>query len=105
MRRYDFETPKLVANNGAAGMPNARGNRCGMLTRIGASPSPHVRLYGERLQDVHVDALAIRYDDAAWQRTFLNNWPAGSAAWLSYFERISQGPEFRLQGAADLAEA
>lgn len=105
LRRYDLGGPKLVANNGAAGMPNARGSRYGMLTRIGTSPSPHARLYGEEICDAHVDALAIPYDDGAWRRCFLDNWPEGSAAWLSYFERITKGPEFRLQDPADLAEA
>ncbi|HUX25715.1 MAG TPA: hypothetical protein VMV87_13990 [Burkholderiales bacterium] len=100
MRGFDLDGPKLIANNGAAGMPNARGSRFGMLTRIGLGPSPHASLYGEAVRGAHVDALAIRYDDAAWQRSFLANWPEGSPAWLSYFERISQGPQFRLQAAA-----
>ena len=100
LRRYALDAPKLIANNGAAGMPNARGSHCGLLTRIGNSPSPHIGLYGERVLGVHVDALPIHYDAAAWQRSFLANWPAGSAAWLSYFERITRGPEFHLQHAA-----
>jgi len=105
MRRFDLDGVKLVANNGAAGMPNARNARFGTLTRIGAKPSPHAGLYGHVVQNVHVDALAIGYDDAAWQRCFLDNWPAGSPAWLSYYARISQGPEYQLQTAAELAAA
>jgi len=103
MRGFDLDGPKLVANNGAAGMPNARGSRFGILTRIGVAPSPHASLYGHTVRGAHVDALAIRYDDAAWQKCFLANWPEGSPAWLSYFERISRGPQFRLQGATDPA--
>ena len=34
-RSFDLDGIKLIANNGAAGMPNARGTRFGMLTRIG----------------------------------------------------------------------
>ena len=105
MRGYDLDGPKLVANNGAAGMPNARGSRCGLLTRIGISPSPHASLYGEQLCEAYVDALPIHYDDGTWRRCFLANWPEGSAAWLSYFERITLGPEFRLQDRVGLAEA
>ena len=105
MRSYALDGPKLVANNGAAGMPNARGSRCGMLTRIGTAPSPYASLYGERVCAAYVEALPIHYDDTAWRRCFLGNWPEGSAAWLSYFERITLGPEFRLQDPADLAEA
>jgi hypothetical protein len=55
------------------------------------------------LRDVRIDAVAIHYDDAAWQKSFLANWPAGSPAWLSYLERIVQGPDVRLQDTADLA--
>jgi hypothetical protein len=40
MRRFDLDGEKLVANNGAAGMPNARGSRFGILTRIGTDPLP-----------------------------------------------------------------
>ena len=103
MRRFDLDGIKLIANNGAAGMPNARGTCFGILTRIGRTSSPHARLYGHRVQGAYVDALAIHYDDAAWQQCFLRNWPAGSPAWLSYFERIAQGPEFHLQDTVELA--
>ena len=97
MRRLDLGSPKLVANNGAAGMPNASGANFGILTRISARESPHAALYGSRIGAVRVDSLAIRYDAARWQEQFLHNWPRDSAAWLSYFKRISDGPEYRLQ--------
>jgi len=103
-RRFELDGVKLVANNGAAGMPNARNAHFGMLTRIGVDASPHAKLYGHIIRDTHVDALAIRYDHAAWQQSFLDNWPAGSPAWLSYYERISKGPELHLQDAAELAD-
>ena len=104
MRCYDLDGLKLVANNGAAGMPNARGTHFGILTRIARTPSPHARLYGHRVQGAQVDALAVRYDDAAWRRSFLDNWQAGSPACLSYCERIAQGPEFRLQDTVEPAK-
>ncbi len=96
LRRYDFPAPKIVANNGSAGMPNSSGDRFGLLTRIAVTPSPHRKLYGNKLRDTHVDALAINYDDAAWQDRFLENWPEGSPAWQSYFKRIVDGPDYRL---------
>jgi hypothetical protein len=102
MRRYESDGLKLVANNGAAGMPNARGTHFGILTRIGATATPHASLYGHALRGVHVDALAIGYDDPTWQQCFLNNWPAGSPAWLSYFDRIANGPDYRLEASAEL---
>ncbi|MDP2825695.1 MAG: hypothetical protein Q8O52_23795 [Sulfuritalea sp.] len=95
MRCFDYQGEKLVANNGAAGMPNFAGTEFGILTRIGLQASPHAPLYGHALRDVHVDALAVRYDPAAWQKMFLANWPAGSAAWLSYFRRIADGPDYQ----------
>ena len=103
LRRFDLGGVKLVVNNGAAGMPNARGTRFGLLTRIGATPSPHPSLYGHRAQELHVDALAIHYDAPAWQQCFLDNWPEGSPAWLSYFARLVQGPEFSFDRAAGFA--
>ena len=94
MRCFGYGGTRLIANNGAAGMPNFAGTRFGILTRIGLDASPHRALYGHTLQGVHVDALAICYDHAAWQEAFLRNWPAGSPAWQSYFKRISHGPDY-----------
>jgi hypothetical protein len=94
MRRFDFG---LVANNGAAGMPNARARRFGILTRIGVQPSPHRKLYGCKLGEAEIDSLAVNYDKAEWQKEFLRNWPEHSPGWLSYFSRIANGPEYRLQ--------
>lgn len=95
-RIFNHGEKKLVANNGAAGMPNASGTKFGILTRIATTASPHSRLYGQPLRGTHIDALAINYDDAAWQERFLANWPEGSPAWLSYFDRIVNGPACHL---------
>lgn len=89
-----------VINNGAAGMPNLRSRHCGIITRISASPSPASVLYGSTLADVHVDALALDYDSATWEREFLANWPPGSPAHVSYFQRIVAGPDHGLAEAA-----
>lgn len=86
---------RIIANNGAAGMPNASGTRFGVLTRIGATASIHPRLYGRESQGTHIDAIAIHYDDGAWRERFIDNWPEGSPAWLSYFKRIIDGPDYR----------
>ena len=98
MRRFSLGgTTRLVANNGAAGMPNAHGTRFGILTRIALRPSPHPSLYGCKLGKVAIDSLAVNYDAGRWERDFLKNWPQGSPGWLSYFGRIANGPEYRLQ--------
>jgi hypothetical protein len=38
--------------------------------------------------------MALRYDTRAWEKRFLELWPEGSAANLSYRERIVSGPAF-----------
>jgi hypothetical protein len=89
---------RLIANNGAAGMPNFRGTRFGLITRISVHPSPDA-LYGERLGALHVEALAVRYDHARWLERFDAHWPAGSPASVSYRRRILEGPSFEPQQA------
>lgn len=84
----------VVANNGAAGLPNFRGQSAGLLTRISVQASPHVPLYGMKLKEIFIDALPIEYDKAEWQHLFLSSWPAGSDAHTSYFGRVANGPEY-----------
>ncbi len=83
-----------LINNGAAGMPGFANRLHGVLTRVGLSPSPIAPLYGIRQQGVHIDALPVEYDQARWQAAFLSNWPEGSPAHISYFQRISSGPAY-----------
>jgi len=88
----------LIANNGAAGMPNFRGTRFGLATRISVSPFGG-SLYSKKAKGLHVEAVALDCDHAAWERCFLAQWPAGSAAHRSYHERIVHGPRYRLDQA------
>lgn len=88
----------LVVNNGAAGMPNFRGTRFGIATRISVRPCAE-SLYGARCGRLYVDAIAIEYDHAAWERRFLEQWPPGSEAHESYHARIVDGPRFELRQA------
>ena len=83
----------LVLNNGAAGMPNFAGDRAGLLTRIATRPydGPE-RRYGLCQAGLHIDAIGIDYDTAQWQDDFLAQWPPGSAAHASYWQRIVDGP-------------
>jgi len=87
----------LVLNNGAAGMPNLAGAREGLLTRIATRPfeGPQ-RRFGLRRGDLYLDAIAIDYDEDAWRRSFLAQWPAGSDAHASYWSRISAGTDHTL---------
>jgi hypothetical protein len=88
----------VIANNGAAGMPNFRGTRFGLVTRISTAGSADA-LYGERVGPVVVETLAVRYDHARWLAQFDRLWPAGSPAAVSYRKRITDGPGY------DLAQA
>ena len=84
-----------VLNNGAAGMPNFRGDGAGLLTRIATRPfvGPQRRL-GLEQHGVFMDALAINIDTAQAQQHFLAQWPQGSDAYASYFSRIQGGPNY-----------
>ncbi|HKI99725.1 MAG TPA: hypothetical protein VKB51_14720 [bacterium] len=106
--------PRLLINNGSAGMPNFRGLRSGLITRISARPEvPLDSLYGIALGGVRYDALPIAYDHERWLRRFLADWPPGSPAHLSYHGRIVDGPGYtlaqavrgRVQGAGLLRSA
>jgi hypothetical protein len=93
--------PRLVINNGSAGMPNFAGTRFGVITRISADERiPQASLYGCHLGGLRVDALPVHYDHDGWLRRFLRDWPEGSPAHMSYYFRLINGPEFSLRRAA-----
>ena len=86
---------RVVANNGAAGMPNFRATRHGVITRIGVTPARGAHaLYAVRAGDTPIEALPVHYDLARFEREFLSNWPAGSPAHASYHGRIVRGPDY-----------
>jgi hypothetical protein len=96
LRAFDVSSRRrVVANNGAAGMPNFAATRFGLVTRIGVGPfAGGERLNGLKVSGVHVEALRVHYDHERWVARFLADWPAGSAAHDSYFGRITRGPRF-----------
>lgn len=93
----------FVINNGAAGMANFRGDASGLLTRISVHPVPDglagARAFGLYERGVWIDALRVRFDAARWIECFDAIWPAGSAAVVSYRERIVDGPDFSVDHA------
>lgn len=100
MRHFQWATQQgLIANNGAAGMPNFKGRLEGLITRISRQPSPRPSLASQRLCGIHIDALPLPYAQADWLAHFLERWPPGSAAHASYFERIAHGPHYSLAQA------
>jgi len=85
----------VVANNGAAGMPNHAGTRFGLITRISRHAYRGLdRAGGLEHAGVHVDALRVDYDHDRWIARFLASWPEGSPAHASYHNRIVNGPRF-----------
>lgn len=90
----------VLANNGAAGMPNFAADLRGVITRIGRPRSPHAALYGTTLAGVAIDALPVAFDQRRWQADFLANWPPGSPAHRSYWQRIAAGPAYAIAAAA-----
>ena len=99
-----FARGRILINNGAAGMPNFRGELYGLATRIGISPARE-SVYGLRCGELFVDAVPLRYDHAAWRRRFLELWPPGSDAHASYYERIVTGPRYEVESARRLLPA
>lgn len=96
--------PCLVANNGAAGMPNFSGDSIGLMTRIATTPyAGNDSVYSHRIGPVFVDAVAISYDAQEWQQQFLEQWPPGTPAHLSYWQRIQSGPAYSKSQAFALA--
>lgn len=95
----------IVLNNGAAGMPNFRGSAAGLLTRVALRPfeGPE-RVLGLVRGGVWVDAIEIRYDEPRWAEQFLAQWPEGSDAHASYWERIAGGPGYDITQALITSE-
>jgi len=89
---------RVVANNGAAGMPNFAGTHFGLATRISVARSRDA-LYRVAAGNLAVEAIALRYDPRAWEALFLAQWPQGSEAHRSYYQRIANGPRYSLERA------
>lgn len=97
--------PRWVLNNGATGMPNFAGDQAGLLTRVALSPfRGSERRFGvvSTSGNVHIDAIGVEFDADAWRERFCSQWPPGTDAHLSYFERIARGPAYELRDAVRL---
>jgi hypothetical protein len=101
LRDFALSSGRLtIVNNGAAGMPNFTGSHNGVITRIATSPAPHQPLYGVTHDGVHIEAIAIDYDQDAFLDRFLTRWPQSSPAHASYYRRIVDGPAYTIAQAA-----
>jgi hypothetical protein len=100
LRDYALLSGRLpIINNGAAGMPNFAGGRAGLVTRIASTACPHRALYGLIRDGLHIDAIPVAYDHERFLARFRARWPAGSAAYASYFQRITTGPPYQIAQA------
>lgn len=110
LRESRRAAPRWVLNNGAAGMPNFAGDGAGLLTRIALRPfRGTARRYGLCIGSTpssraHAEAIAIEIDGDAWRRAFLRQWPEGSDANVSYFDRITRGPTYQPNDAIRVEE-
>jgi len=101
LREFDLPAGRMtIVNNGSAGMPNFAGTRFGVVSRIGVTPSPHQPIYGLIRDGLYIDALPLAYDHGAFAERFLARWPQNSPAHLSYYRRITCGPDYTLAQAA-----
>lgn len=95
MRSFALHSGSLVVvNNGSAGMPNFARTTYGIVTRIGTRPSRRRPLHRVKLRGAYIEAIPLDFDYLHWHREFLSQWPSGSDAWLSYWERIVAGPDY-----------
>ena len=96
------EKAKLIVNNGSAGSPNFSKAIHGVVTRISRDRYEGESLACRRIGTTWIDALPIRYDHNAWVNDFLHQWPEGSDAYLSYWKKINQGPDYQTNQAYPL---
>ena len=92
--KIDGET-KIIINNGSAGMGNFKNQSYGLIIRIAESPCHnHINsIWQLTYSNVFIDLVKVNFDNTVWQQTFLQQWPEGSPAHLSYYHRIQHGTE------------
>ncbi len=91
------DKPHCVINNGSAGMPNFQQTQYGLISHIATTPSPLPKLYGCKIQNLYIDALPVHFDIEKWIKQFQLNWSSGSAADISYFQRIRYGTNYKIE--------
>ena len=73
-------------------MPNFKNRIYGLITRISIYKS-HKAIYRDKIKNLYVEALAVKYDKDKFLKWFDNLWTIGSEASLSYRDRIVNGPD------------
>ena len=94
----------LVANNGAAGLGNFRDDSRGLVTRVACTDVESALgapLYSADLGTARVEAVPLAFDLSAALAAFDAVWAPGSAAAVSYRERLVHGDSGWSAAAAD----
>lgn len=87
--------PRAVVNNGSAGMGNLLADPRGLITRLGVGRPAAEPVASAECAGLNVSLLPVAFDQERWLRQFDRLWPAGSAAALSYRQRMASGTELR----------
>jgi hypothetical protein len=96
----------ILINNGAAGMPNFKNMKAGVITRIaseahGPPPGDSSLYKSVAVNGLRVDAMSVNYDWHAWLKDFQepDAWPPRTAAYDNYWNRIQNGPDYAIHQA------
>ncbi|MFN2361027.1 MAG: hypothetical protein ABR522_08115 [Marinobacter sp.] len=82
---------RAVVNNGSAGMGNLAQDPRGLITRIALTSPPAQPIAGFEHRGLNISMMPVAYDLEAWLPRFDRLWPVGSAASVSYRNRIISG--------------
>ena len=94
----------VVANNGAAGLGNFRGDPRGLVTRVACADVESALgapLYSADVGRARVEAVPLAFDLNEALAAFDGVWAPGSAAAVSYRERLVHGDSGWSAAAAD----
>lgn len=80
----------IVINNGAAGMPNFKNTKYGLITRISKNACKDA-LYRTKKDNLYVEAIPVNYDFTSFVSWFDKEWNNNSPASISYRDRILNG--------------
>ncbi len=91
---------RCMLNNGAAGMGNVQADSRGLVARLthgaGAEKPVSAAFASRAVASVGVSLVPLAFDIDAWLAQFDRIWPVGSAAALSYRDRIRNGTRLGL---------
>ena len=73
-------------------MPNFKNRIYGLITRISLYKSDKA-IYREKIKNLFVEAVTVKYNIEKFLKWFDNIWNIGSEASLSYRDRIVNGPD------------